>query len=97
MNIELQNRNISEVFVWNDASLLTGEMRLGTEECSDRKIDAQVKTQTELDKIAFNVYNKLYSDDFMIKVEQSVINDIIPTKKNDVTETGDKSIDCVIN
>lgn len=92
MNIEQQNRNISEVFVWNDASLLTGEMRLGAEECSDRKIDTQVKTQTELDKIAFNAYDILYPGDFMIKVVQSVINDIIPTKTNDVTETDDKSI-----
>ncbi|XP_050061922.1 uncharacterized protein LOC114132101 isoform X2 [Aphis gossypii] len=90
MNIEQQNRNISEVFVWNDASLLTGEMRLGAEECSDRKIDTQVKTQTELDKIAFNAYDILYPGDFMIKVVQSVINDIIPTKTNDVTETDDK-------
>jgi len=40
MNTEQQNRNISEVFVWNDTSLLTGEMRLGAEEYSDRKIDA---------------------------------------------------------
>jgi len=92
MNIEQQNRNVTEVFEWNDASLLTGDIRLGAEMCSDRKVDAQVKTQIELDKEAFNAYDKLYPGDFMINVEQSVIDDIIPIKTNVVTESGDKSI-----
>jgi len=93
MYIEQQNRNVTEVFEWNDASLLTGDIRLGAEMCSDRKVDAQFKTQIELDKEAFNAYDKLYPGDFTIDVEQSVINDIIPTKTNVVTEAGDKSIE----
>jgi len=92
MNIEQQNRNVSEVFEWNDASLLTGDIRLGAEMCSDRKVDAQVKTQIELDKEVCNAYDKLYPGDFMINVEQSVIDDIIPIKINVVTVSGDKSI-----
>jgi len=92
MYIEQQNRNVTEVFEWNDASLLTGDIRLGAEMCSDRKVDAQFKTQIELDKEAFNAYDKLYPGDFMIDVEQSIINDIIPIKTNVVTEAGDKSI-----
>ncbi|KAL5236768.1 hypothetical protein ACI65C_004178 [Semiaphis heraclei] len=92
MYIEQQNRNVTEVFEWNDASLLTGGIRLGAEMCSDRKVDAQFKTQIELDKEAFNAYDKLYPGDFMIGVEQSIINDIIPIKTNVVTEAGDKSI-----
>ncbi|XP_060845094.1 uncharacterized protein LOC132924680 [Rhopalosiphum padi] len=90
MHINQQNRNVTEVFEWNDASLLTGEIRLGAEMCADRKVDAQVKTQIELDKEAFNAYDKLYPGDFLINVEQSVINDIIPMKTNVVTEAGDK-------
>lgn len=96
MNIEQQNRNVNEVFEWNDASLLTGDIRLGAEMCSDRKVDAQVKTQIELDKEAFNAYDKLYPGDFLINVEQSVIDDIIPIKTNVVTESGDKSIVYII-
>eukprot|EP00102_Acyrthosiphon_pisum_P027000 XP_016664210.1 PREDICTED: uncharacterized protein LOC100572133 isoform X2 [Acyrthosiphon pisum] len=94
MYIEQQNRNVAEVFEWNDASLLTGDIRLGAEMCSDRKVDAQFKTQIELDKEAFNAYDKLYPGDFTIDVEQSVINDIIPDKKNIVTEAGDKKTIC---
>ncbi|XP_060856135.1 uncharacterized protein LOC132933880 [Metopolophium dirhodum] len=90
MNIEQQNRNVNEAFEWNDASLLTGDIRLGAEMCSDRKVDAQVKTQIELDKEAFNAYDKLYPGDFLINVEQSLIDDIIPIKINVVTESGDK-------
>jgi len=96
MNIEQQNRNVNEAFEWNDASLLTGDIRLSAEMCSDRKVDAQVKTQIELDKEAFNIYDKLYPGDFLINVEQSVIDDIIPIKTNVVTESGDKSIVYII-
>lgn len=65
-----------------------------SEEFSDRKIVAQVKTQTELGKLAFNAYDKLYPGDFMIEVVQSVIHDIIPTKTNDVTETNKSIVIC---
>ncbi|XP_022175653.1 uncharacterized protein LOC111037408 [Myzus persicae] len=94
MYIEQQNRNVTEVFEWNDASLLTGDIRLGAEMCSDRKVDAQFKTQIELDKEAFNAYDKLYPGDFTIDVEQSVINDIIPIKTNVVSEASDKKAIC---
>lgn len=92
MNIEQQNRNVTEVFEWNDASLLTGDIRLGAEMCSDRKVVTQVKTQIEIDREVFNAYDKLYPGEFMISVEPSVINDIVPTNTNVVTEACDKSI-----
>lgn len=90
MHIEQQNRNINEDFVWNDSSLLTGEIILGAEMCSDRKVDAQVKSQKELDEEVMSSYDKLYPGDFKTYVDSSIVNDIIPVK-NVAMDSGDRS------
>lgn len=79
MNIEQQNRNVTENFGWDDASILTGEKIIGAEMCSDNKIDGQVKSQSELDQEAISVHDKLYPGDFKIQVDYSVVDGIVPT------------------
>lgn len=81
MYIEQQNRNVTEEFTWNDASLLTGAMILGAEMCSDRKVDAQIKTQIEIDEEIGYAHDKLYPGDFKICVNPIVIGDIVTPKK----------------
>lgn len=90
MYIEQVNRNVTEEFGWNDASILTGEIILGAEPCSDRKVDVQVKTQIAIDEESVKIYNKLYPGDFKIYVEPSFIEDITPVKKHVAMEAGDK-------
>lgn len=92
MYIEQQNRNVTEEFGWNDASLLTGAMILGAEMCSDQKVEAQVKTQVELDEEVTSCHDKLYEGDFKILVDPVVLDGIIlPEKKDVVLEASDKS------
>lgn len=91
MYIEQQNRNVTEEFGWIDSSMLTGEIILGAEMCSDRNVEAQVKTQSDLDEEVVNVYDKLYPGDFKIHVDPSVVDGLIPPKKHVVTADGDKS------
>lgn len=82
MYIEQQNRNVTEEFTWNDASLLTGVMILGAEMCSDRKVDAQVKTQVEIDEEIGHAHDKLYPGDFKICVNPLIVGDLITPKKH---------------
>lgn len=91
MNIEQQNRNVTENFGWNDASILTGEKIIGAEMCSDNKMDGQIKSQIELDEEAASAYDKLYPGDFNIHVDYSVVDDIVPASKFISMEVGDKS------
>lgn len=81
MYIEQQNRNVTEEFTWNDASLLTGAIILGAEMCSDRKVDAQIKTQIEIDEEIGYAHDKLYPGDFKICVNPTVVGDIVTPKK----------------
>jgi len=89
MNIEQQNRNVTEEFGWNEGSLLTGKIILGAEECSDRKIDAHVNTQLAIDEDAASVHERLYPGDFRIYVDPSVIQDVSPMKKVVVLDAGE--------
>lgn len=91
MFIEQQVRGVTEVFEWNDASLLTGEIILGAEMGSDRKVDAQIKTQPELDKEVGSCYDKLYPGDFRVQVTPSFLSDIIQQNTCVDTETGGKN------
>lgn len=84
---------MTEEFTWNDASVLTGAIILGAEMCSDRKVDAQVKTQIEIDEEVTSCHDKLYPGDFRILMHPAVIDGIvIPGKKFTAMEAGDKSI-----
>lgn len=94
MFIEQQIRGVTEIFEWNDASLLTGEIILGAEMGSDRKVNAQVKTQSELDKEVGNCFDKLYPGDFRVQANPSFLSDIIHQKTNG-TETGDFTRDSI--
>lgn len=89
MHVEQKNRNVSEHFVWNDGSLLTREIVLGAEECSDRKIDSQVNTQPAIDKDAANVHERLYPGDFKINVDTSVMQEIFPTRNDTGSGAGE--------
>uniref|UniRef100_A0A2S2QM69 Uncharacterized protein n=2 Tax=Sipha flava TaxID=143950 RepID=A0A2S2QM69_9HEMI len=91
MNIEQQNRNVTENFGWNDASILTGEKIIGAEMCSDYKMDGQVKSQIELDEEAASAFDKLYPGDFRIHVDYSVVDVLVPMNKMISMEAGDKS------
>lgn len=91
MYIEQVNRNVTEKFGWNDASLLTGAIILGAEPCSDRKVDVQVKTQVAIDEESVKIYDMLYPGDFKIYVEPSFVEDMMPMKKLVAVEAGDKS------
>lgn len=92
MYIEQQNRNVTEEFGWNDASLLTGEMILGAEMLSDQKMEAQMKTQVELDEEVSSCHDKLYEGDFKILVDPVILDGItIPEKKRVVLDTDGKS------
>jgi len=81
MNVEQVNRNVTEEFGWNEGSVLTGAIILGAEECSDRKIDAQVNTQLAIDEDVASVHERLYPGDFEINVHPSVIGNVIPMKR----------------
>lgn len=90
MYIEQKNRNVTEKFGWNDASLLTGEMILGADMCSDQKVEAQLKTQVELDEEVTSCHDKFYEGDFRILVNPEVLDGIkIPEEK--VLKISDKS------
>lgn len=89
MNIEQQNRNVTEKFGWNEGSLLTGEIILGAEECSDRKIDAQVNTQLAIDEDASSVHERLYPGNFRICVDPFVIEDVFQLQKVAVLDAGE--------
>lgn len=92
-NVEQQNRNVTEEFAWNDASVLTGAIILGAEMCSDRKVDAQVKTQIEIDEEVTSCHDKLYPGDFRILMDPAITDGIVlPEKKYTAMEAGDKSI-----
>lgn len=91
MYIDQQNRNFTEEFRWNDASLLTRAMILGAEAITDCKIDTQIKTQLAIDEEATSVYDKLYPGDFRIQVNPSILDDINLTQKCADMESGDKS------
>lgn len=81
MNIEQQNRIVTESFTWNDSSILTGDIIVGAEMISDKKVETHIKSQMEIDEDATNVYNRIYPGDFRIIVDPSIVEDITMAKK----------------
>ncbi|XP_050439782.1 uncharacterized protein LOC126845227 [Adelges cooleyi] len=88
MDVEQQNRNVTENFTWANSSFLTGEIILGAEMCSDRNIEAQIKTQSELDDDVMTAHDKLYPGDFKVQLDSSFVSELNKAKHT-VTEAGD--------